>query len=297
MAKLNSGFYTALGTPVDANGNIVEASLRREIDMQIEAGASGLLLLGSMGMQASIKTEECTRAAKIAVDQVKGRVALFVGSMDCSAWRAKERIAALNEIDGIDGIVMTTPYYSAVNPKGMVKYFSEIADASKHPLFLYDLPSVTQSKITFAVVDQLIKAGKIAGIKTGDIVLVRQLRYAYPEFEVLYSNIDAFDVALSFDGITKVLDGMFSCTPKNSKGFADAYKAGDLETAGKYLNNILQFRDQLLAGHPGAALLYVFSVAMNVLGMEGIFCPDYYYTPELDIEAKVREQLAAIGEI
>ena len=296
MAKLNSGFYTALGTPVDTNGNIIEASLRREIEMQIEAGASGLLLLGSMGMQAAIKTEECVKAAKIATDQVNGRVALFVGAMDCSAWRAMERIKALNDVK-IDGIVMTTPYYSAVNEKGMIKYFTEVAEASAHPLYLYDLPSVTQSKITFNVVDQLIKAGKIAGIKTGDIVLVRQLRYAYPEFSVLYSNIDAFDVALSFDGIDKVLDGMFSCTPKNAKLFVEAYKAGDLETAGKYLNKILWFRDQLLAGHPGASLLYVFSVAMNVLGMEGIFCPDYYYTPELDIEAKVREQLKEIGEI
>lgn len=296
MAELKAGFYTALGTPVDANGDIVEASLRREIEMQIEAGASGLLLLGSMGMQASIKPSQCVVAAKIAADQVAGRVALFVGSMDCSGWRAKERIALLNDVN-IDGIVMTTPYYGSIKPSGMVKYFSDIADASKHPLYLYDLPSVTQSKITFDVVDTLIKAGKIKGIKTGDIVLVRQLRYAYPEFDVLYSNIDAFDVALSFDGITKVLDGMFACTPKNAKLFVEAYKAGNMEEAGKYLNKILWFRDQLLAGHPGNALLYVFTVAMNVLGMEGIFCPDYYYTPENDITAKVTEQLKEIGEI
>ena len=296
MAKLNSGFYTALGTPVDKDGNIVEASLRREIDMQIEAGASGLLLLGSMGMQASIKPSECVRAAKIAADQVAGRVTLFVGSMDCSGWRAKERIALLNDVD-IDGIVMTTPYYGSVNPDGMHNYFSDIADASKHPLYLYDLPGVTQSKITFAVVDKLIKEGKIAGIKTGDIVLVRQLRYAYPEFNVLFSNIDAFDVALSFDGIDKVLDGMFSCTPKNGKLFVEAYKAGDMESAGKYLNNILWMRDRLLAGYPGCALLYVFSVAMNVLGMEGIFCPDYYYTPEKDITEGVIADLKKIGEL
>ena len=35
MAKLNAGFFTAMGTPLDADGNIVEASLRREIEMQI----------------------------------------------------------------------------------------------------------------------------------------------------------------------------------------------------------------------------------------------------------------------
>ena len=54
MGKLKKGFYTALGTPVDNDGNIVAESLKKEIDMQIDAGASGLLLMGSMGMEASI---------------------------------------------------------------------------------------------------------------------------------------------------------------------------------------------------------------------------------------------------
>ena len=36
---------------------------------------------------------------------------------------------------------------------------------------------------------------------------------------------------------------------------------------------------------------------MNLLGMEGIYSPDYFYTPEIDITEKVREQLVEIGEL
>ena len=39
--KIKNGFYTALGTPLDENGNLVEASLRKHINQQIEAGAAG----------------------------------------------------------------------------------------------------------------------------------------------------------------------------------------------------------------------------------------------------------------
>ena len=295
MAKLKAGFYTALGTPVDNNGDIVEASLIKQIDMQIDAGASGLLLLGSMGMQAAVKTSAWARAAEVASKHVGGRVPFFVGAMDCSVSRAKERLAMLKGLQ-IDGVVMTAPYYSPVDPNGLYNFFSQVADSTDIPLYLYDLPVVAQVSLSFSIVQKLIEAGKIKGIKTGNIVLARQLRYASPKFEVFYSNIDSFDVALSFNGINKVLDGMFCCTPKNAKLFSDAYKAGDLESAGKYLNNILKFRDQLL-GYPGVALFYVFSVAMNLLGMDGIFCPDYWYAPENDIKSQVKAQLEAIGEL
>ncbi|MBQ7363888.1 MAG: dihydrodipicolinate synthase family protein [Clostridia bacterium] len=295
MEKLKAGFYTALGTPLDKDGNIIEESLRREIEMQIDAGASGLLLLGSMGIEESVKLSAWGEAARIAADAVNGRVSLFVGAMDNSVWRVKERLELLQGLN-ITGVVMTTPFYSTATDPELFRFFSAIADATEHPLYLYDLAVVTKVKINFPLVDKLIKAGKIAGIKTGDIVLARQLSYAYPDFEVLYSNIDAFDVALSFDGINKVLDGMFSCTPKNGKKFVEAYNAGDMKSAGVYLNNILKFRDCLL-GYPGSALLYIFTIAMNLLGMEGIFCPDYKYDPKPELVEKVRAQLVEIGEL
>ena len=48
--KFENGFYTALGTPIDENGDLVEASLRKHVNQQIEAGASGLLLMEAWEM-------------------------------------------------------------------------------------------------------------------------------------------------------------------------------------------------------------------------------------------------------
>ena len=49
---LANGFYTALGTPLTKDGKILEDALIKHIDQQIDAGTSGLLLMGSMGMDA-----------------------------------------------------------------------------------------------------------------------------------------------------------------------------------------------------------------------------------------------------
>ena len=61
---MEDGFYTALGTPLDEEGNFLADSFRAQVADQLEAGASGLLALGSMGAQAGVKTAECSKVAR-----------------------------------------------------------------------------------------------------------------------------------------------------------------------------------------------------------------------------------------
>lgn len=294
MEKLKRGFYTAMGTPLDENGNIVAESLVKEIDMQIEAGASGLLLMGSMGIEASIKTSAYIEAVKVASEAVKGRVPLFVGAMDNSIARVKERIDMIKDFD-FDAVVLTTPFYSAYPDKENVSFFEKIADYSPKPVFLYDLAVVTKQKITYPMVQQLAKHPNIKGIKSGDLVLARLVKNNLPEFEFLYSNIDTFDVAMSY-GIDKVLDGMFSSTPKNAKKFVEAAWAGNMAECAKYLDNILALRDFYLTQKQ--TLLVVFTESMNLLGMDGLFCYDYtYHGKDPEIVANTEAFMKKIGEL
>ena len=52
---MKPGFVPALGTPLDENGNLLVDSFKKQINDQINAGAVGLLALGSMGIEAFIK--------------------------------------------------------------------------------------------------------------------------------------------------------------------------------------------------------------------------------------------------
>ncbi len=294
MEKLKRGFYTAMGTPLDENGNVVAESLAKEIDMQIAAGASGLLLMGSMGIESAIKNSAYKEAVRVAVEAVKGRVPLFVGAMDNSIERVKERIDMIREYD-YTAVVLTTPFYSAYPDAENVNFFEKIADYADKPVFLYDLAVVTKQKITYPMVQRLAKHPNIKGIKSGDIVLARQVKNNMPDFEFLFSNIDIFDIAFSY-GIDKVLDGMFSSTPANSKKFVEAAWAGNMAECTKALDNILALRDFYIA-QPGT-LLAVFSESMNLLGMDGIFCNDYTYHGRNDeVVAATKEFMKSIGEL
>ena len=135
---MKPGFVPALGTPLDANGNLMVDSYKKQINDMIDRGAVGLLSMGSMGIQAFIKNDVYPKVAQAAVEAAAGRVPVFVGAMDCSIARAKDRMAAMEHL-AIDAFVFTTPYYHSCNPGQIVNYFKNVAAATKKGILLNDL--------------------------------------------------------------------------------------------------------------------------------------------------------------
>ena len=114
---MKNGFYTALGTPLTEDGKIIESALIKHIDNQIEAGASGLLLMGSMGIEPAITNAEYKKIVDIGISATKGRVPLFVGAMDNSIARVREKLEMIGTGKKIDGIVLTVPFHSEQNKR------------------------------------------------------------------------------------------------------------------------------------------------------------------------------------
>ena len=261
----------------------------------INAGAVGLLCMGSMGQEAFICDDVYPTVAKTAVEANKGRVPLFVGAMDTSIARVKRRIAALEDLD-INGFVFTAPFYSATNREQMMNFLRSVAALTKHKILLYDLPPVTQVKITYDMVLELIEtAPNFAGIKSADTVMFRKLKLnpnVPKDFITVYSGLDMCDVAYKW-GIDNCLDGMFACTPYNSGKMTKAMNEGDYITAAACLDNITALRDCFLANN----LMSAFTEAMHMLGCDGNFAQDYVSPATAEQIENVRREMIRIGEI
>lgn len=293
---MNKGFYTALGTPLDRDGNFMADSMTRQIRQQIDAGVSGVLVMGSMGNMTYLKNSEYPKVAACAAEAAKGQVPVLVGVTDLSIGRVMDRVAALEGIQGIDGIVSTVPYYSTMDQNGIFTFYNEIANRADKQVYLYDLAVVTKAATAPATVRKLWKNDNIKGIKSGNLVTQRILHRAEDrpaDFTMMFSNIDEFDIAYKY-GIDKNLDGMFACTPKTARKMYDALEMGDYAAAGKALDDILALRDLFLAT---PCLMMAFSHAMNLLGCEGCFGNDYHTDISDDDKVRVTEAMKALGEI
>ena len=292
---MNAGFIPAVGTPLDENGNLMADSYKKQIEDQIAAGAVGILCMGSMGIEPYIRDAVYPEVAKAAVEAAAGRVPVYVGAMDTSVGRVKDRIASVEHLD-VAGFVFTTPYYNVVTPDQMISFFQKVAALTSHSILLYDLAVVTQSKITYEVVMELLRTvPNLKGIKSADTQMFRKLsrtKEVPADFEMVYSGLDIFDVAYRW-GINKCLDGMLSCTPRNTEKCFRAMKDNDYETAAECLDNIVSLRDVMAANGIWPSYTYV----MNLLGYEGNFAPDYIPGLPDGADAKISEEMKRIGEL
>lgn len=295
MGIVKNGFVTALGTPLDKNGNVVESSLRRHLRQQIDVGgASALLLMGTMGREAALTLEAFNDVARIACDEVNGEIPLFIGAMDTSIAKVKQKINLIKDYK-FDGIVLTVPYYFTVNDEKAINWFSELADFSPIPVYVYDHLGITQYKININVISKLITHKNIRGMKSVDWELIKKIERKFPEadFECFYSGLDNFDYANQL-GITKNLDGMFCCTPKNGRKMYDCMQKKDYDGARKYLDKILFLRDEMIAT---GRLMACFTYCMNLLGCDGIFHDDYEVDASVEQKAYMEKLMKQIGEI
>ena len=292
--KLTEGFYTALGTPLTEDGTLDAESFLRHIDDQVEADASGLLIMGSMGIEAYIRNRDYPEVAYTGAMAVSGRCPVFVGAMDTSASRVLERIESLGDIP-IDGVVATVPFYNTLTQQEVVQFYRMVAEQSPYPVYMYDLAVVTKTKIETATAETIMRTiPNVAGIKSGDLILARTLSNLVSEedldFSVMYSGLDTFDVAYGY-GINYQLDGMFACTPELARRMYRALKHGDRTAAAAALDAILRIRG-IFINH---GVLPSFTAAMNLLGYSGRFHPDYARTLDPAEVEDVRTGLVAEG--
>lgn len=288
------GFVPALGTPLDGNGNLLKESYMAQCRKMIEKGAVALLSMGSMGQQAFIREEVCVQVAQAAVEAADGKIPVLVGAMDNSIVRAKRRIASMEHLD-LTAFVFTTPYYEVDSADQVLKYFEELANSTSHGFILYDLPGVTNFKITYDMVLELNRRVKnLMGIKSADLQMHRKIRLN-PELshiQTFYSGLDTFDIAYPW-GIGCVLDGMLPVTPNNTEKMIRALDCGNREEAAQALSNIVCLRDRFIDWD----LWPAYSAAMNMLGFEGFHCPDWCTEVSDQTKALIREELIRIGEL
>ncbi len=291
---MKDGFYPALGTPTDAEGNLIANSFRKQVENMLEAGAKGVLCMGSMGKMASIRNSDYPKVARCCVETVAQKQPVMVGVMDCSVARVADRIEALGNIQ-IDGVVATVPYYYKLDTKEIINFFRLLAKKSKFPVYIYDLPPVTQSPVTFSAIEALAGTPNIKGIKTANLALILEMQrnnYINDGFPVFFSGLDLFDMAI-YSGIRKNLDGMFTCTPVNSCKLYKDTGTGSMGGYSKYLKNILLLRNLFLK----ESIFPAYSYAMELTGCPGNYHADYDTPISEDLKSEISKCMKDIKEI
>lgn len=164
------GLIPPLCTPLTPEGAVDVDSLRSLVEFQLNAGASGVFVLGSSGEAIYLDDADRLLVATEAARAVAGRVPLLVGALAPTASRVAQQCALLAGAEP-DAVVVTGPFYAQLSPAEVKGHFRMAADAAGRPVVAYDIPGNTGYKLPADVLTTLLSDGVLAGVKdsSGDL--------------------------------------------------------------------------------------------------------------------------------
>ncbi|WMD19356.1 4-hydroxy-tetrahydrodipicolinate synthase [Achromobacter seleniivolatilans] len=160
--SLFQGVWVPLVTPF-SGGAVDGGALRRLVRHYAAAGVDGLVVCGSTGEAASLDDAE-QLAVLDAVLTEAGKLPVIMGLAGNHQGHVLQRLSAFGTRP-LAGILAPAPYYVRAGQEGAAAYFRCLADASRAPLVLYDIPYRTGTTLDTATLLALAAHPNIAAIK------------------------------------------------------------------------------------------------------------------------------------
>ena len=281
-----TGAMTALVTPFRAGEVDIEA-LDALVEAQIAGGINALVPCGSTGEAATLTHEEHVAVVREVVRVASGRVPVIAGTGSNSTAEAI-RLTRGAEEAGAAAALLISPYYNRPTQDGIYRHYAAVADATRLPLILYNIPGRTGSNITPETIARLAEIPNIAGVKeaSGNLAQVLEIiDESGPDFGV-YAGDDILTLPIMAAGGHGVISVGANLMPRAYVELTDALLAGDLERS-RMLNHRLLPLMQALT-------LEVNPIPVKTaLGMMGR-CADEFRLPLMSMSPGARIRLEAV---
>ena len=277
------GMASAIITPLNENGIDYEL-FAKLIEWQIAEGIDGLVVCGTTGEGSTLSDEEHKSAIEFMVKQVAGRVPVIAGTGSNDTAYAVE-LTKHASLMGVDGVLTVTPYYNKATQKGLIKSFTQIADASSVPVILYNVPSRTGVNIAPKTVLELSKHPNINAIKeaSGDISQIAEIAHLCGDNINIYSGNDDQVVPIMSLGGKGCISVLSNLLPKETSEMCRLFREGDVKAAARLQLKYIPLINALFSEVNPIPV----KAAMAKMG----FCEDYLRLPLTPMEDATRENL------
>lgn len=243
------GSGVAIVTPMTDNLEVNYDKLEELVNFHIDNGTDAIIICGTTGESATLSMEEHRNTIKSCVEFVKGRVPVVAGTGSNNTKTAIQHAKEAEE-DGADAALIVTPYYNKATQAGLVNHYSMIADETKLPIILYNVPSRTGTNIAPETVAELVKTkSNIVGLKeaTGNMAQASKTMALCDGNLELYSGEDGLVVPLMSIGAIGVISVIANIAPKKTHDMVMNYLNGNHDAALKTQFESLPLVDALFS--------------------------------------------------
>ncbi|MCL2566172.1 MAG: dihydrodipicolinate synthase family protein [Defluviitaleaceae bacterium] len=284
------GVIPPMITPFTAAGDVDYGKFEKNMNKWNDSALCGYLVLGSNSETAYLTEAEKLKLVELTKKTAKKDRIIIAGTgMETDT----ETIALTNKAAdlGVEAALILTPCYygSAMSAPALINYFTKVAEGSKIPIMLYNVPKFTHVNIPDAALKTLANHPNIIGMKdsTGDIgQLVRfQGLTVDADFQILVGTASAWYPALTL-GVKAGIFALANSNPNELAKIQELFEKGAQGEAVDLFRKMFVLNTAVTATYGIPGLKY----AASLLGYEG----GYVRCPLLELSEDKKEELKEI---
>jgi 4-hydroxy-tetrahydrodipicolinate synthase len=283
------GTFVALVTPFK-DGLVDFDTLDTLVEFHIKAGLEGIVPCGTTGESPTLSHEEQDAVIARVIKRARGKIHVMAGTGSNSTAEAI-RLTRHAEENGADSALLVAPYYNKPTQEGLFQHYKAIAESTKLPLVIYNIPGRCGVEISPETIARLARIKNIRAVKhaTGSMDGASALR-TMCDIDIL-SGDDSMTLPLMAVGGTGVISVIANIVPKDTKALTDAALAGDFRKAEKLHRKLFPLsKNMFIATNPIPV-----KTAMGMLGMCGDELRLPLYPMDDALKQKVRQALVEYG--
>jgi 4-hydroxy-tetrahydrodipicolinate synthase len=208
------GSLVPIVTPFRQN-KVDRDGLERVIEHVLAGGSDGIIPCGTTGESATLSHEEHEEVIRWTIDIVRRRVPVIAGTGSNSTAEAI-RLTQGAEKAGAQGALLISPYYNKPTQEGIFQHYKAVAEATRLPLIIYNIPGRTGSKIEPATLARLSRVPRVIGVKeaTGSIETSIDIVAQAADGFAVYCGEDAINFPVLAVGGAGLISAVANVAPK-----------------------------------------------------------------------------------
>ncbi|MDX1766523.1 MAG: dihydrodipicolinate synthase family protein [Arenibacter troitsensis] len=202
------------------------------IQAQLEAGVSAIILGGTLGEASTLTDEEKKILIQETVRIVSGKIPVIINIAEQTT---KGAIEAANKAKkyGASGLMMLPPMRYKANDFETVTYFKEVAKSTDLPIMIYNNPVDYGIEVTLDMFEELLTMPNIQAVKesTRDISNITRIKNRFGDRLKVLTGVDTLGLESILMGADGWVAGLVCAFPKETVAIYSLAKAGRIPEA------------------------------------------------------------------
>ena len=222
----------AVTTKFTVDDKLDLVNFKVNINAQLEAGVSGIILGGTLGEASTLTDSEKQELILKTLEIVKEKIPVIINIAEQSTTKAIEAVRKAEE-HGANGLMILPPMRYKADARETVTYFKKVANSTTLPIMIYNNPVDYGIEVTLDMFEELATCKNIVAVKesTRDISNITRMKSRFGNRFKILCGVDTLALESLLMGADGWVAGLVCAFPAETVAIYKLVKANKTKEA------------------------------------------------------------------